>query len=202
MQGSWLGGLGLAAALAWLPVYGATYRNAQVIPLHNGFNTITLGGHPATLVLAWRENYNAHGFAVATMYARGLEQSGGQSIWQLVPVFQREGVTPDELGTLTASGGADCLLHSFRLFTLPHDARTWLAIAQREMGETYGDSMPVHFDIYRTVQNDDGDVGSPPLSFVYDHSQSSRQPYCDVDQAFEHELGLKPIVLSPYWDGR
>jgi hypothetical protein len=192
----------LAVALAWLPAHAASYRDAQVIPLHNGFNTITLGGHPATLVLTWRENYNAHGFAVATMYARGLGQSDEHATWQVVPVFQRPDATPIELDALTASGGADCLLHSFRLFTLPHDARTWLAIARRGMGQSYIDRMPVHFDIYRTVQNDDGDVGSPPLSFVYDHSQSSRQPYCDVDQAFEHELGLKPIVLSPYWDGR
>ena len=52
MQSSWLTGLGLAAALAWLPAQGAAYRDAQVIPLHSGFNTITLNRHPATLVLA------------------------------------------------------------------------------------------------------------------------------------------------------
>jgi hypothetical protein len=187
----------VAAALAGLPAHGAVYRDAQVIPLHNGFNTITLGGHPATLVLAWRENYNAHGFAVATMYAKGLGQSDEQATWQVVPLFQRQGVTPGELDVLSASGGADCLLHGFRLFTLPHDARTWLAIAQREMGQSYIDRMPVHFDIYRLVQNDDGEVGAPPLSFHYDHSVRSHQPHCDVDQAFQHELGLGLVKLSP-----
>ncbi|MET0331488.1 MAG: hypothetical protein ABW154_08650, partial [Dyella sp.] len=84
MQRSWLSGWGLVAALAWLPAYAASYRDAQVIPLHNGFNTITLGGHPATLVLAWRENYNAHGFAVATMYAQGLGPADQQATWQVV----------------------------------------------------------------------------------------------------------------------
>jgi hypothetical protein len=168
-----------------------------VIPLHNGFNTIPLGEHPATVVLAWRENYDAHGFAVATIYAQGLGQPDEQATWQVVPMFQRQGVTPGELDALTANGGADCLLHDFRLFTLPHDARTWLAIARREMGQSYLDHMPVHFDVYRLVQDNDGEVGAPPLSFHYDHSALSRQPYCDVDEAFQHELGLGAAKLSP-----
>ena len=197
MQSSWLTGLGLAAALAWLPAHGAAYRDAQVIPLHNGFNTITLNRHPATLVLAWRENYDAHGFAVATMYAQGSGRPDEQATWQVVPVFQRPGATPLERDALTASGGADCLLQSFRLFTLPHDPRTWLAIARRELGQSYIDRRPVHFDIYRLEQDDSGEVGAPPLSFRYDHSALSRQPYCDVDDAFAHELGLGQIKLTP-----
>lgn len=42
----------------------------KVVAVSNGTNRLSLGGHDAMLIRAWRENFNAHGFDVISIFVR------------------------------------------------------------------------------------------------------------------------------------
>lgn len=104
-------------AIAALAVTGlansADQRQATVVPLSYGITTLDLTGHglPSMAVFARRENFNAHGFDVLTLYVNVSYGNGSPPVWQLVSVFDNK----EERLTVSVSGGADCLLHDFRL---------------------------------------------------------------------------------------
>lgn len=177
-------GLWLCAQAA---VAGA--RLPPVQPLQGGVNRVALvAGAPAGMaVLAHRENFNAHGFDVLTIYQPMPSAPGGPASWQIVPAFDARG----EHLTLGASGGADCLLRDFRLLQPGGRADATLVVAERALGESFASPAPVTFRFYRLQRNDAGEVGRPRVYFEFDHEQASARPYCDVGQAFQHELGLK-----------
>lgn len=58
-----------AFALFGMNAHAASPLDAQVVMLKNGVNDVTLDGRRFTIVSGWRENFNAHGFNVTTMYA-------------------------------------------------------------------------------------------------------------------------------------
>lgn len=181
-----------AAALGlWLCAQAAVAgaRLPPVQPLQNGANRVALlAGAPAGMaVLAHRENFNAHGFDVLTLYQPMPSVRGEPASWQIVPAFDAQG----EHLTLAASGGADCLLHDFRLLQPVGRSGATLIIAERALGDSYASPAPVTFRFYRLQRNDAGEVGRPGLYFEFDHEQTSAQPHCDVGEAFGHELGLK-----------
>jgi len=65
-----LGTLGLSAAGLGQVL---TLATDQVIPLSYGINSVRLTHDlRGTVVLAWRENYNAHSFDVLSIYAQGV----------------------------------------------------------------------------------------------------------------------------------
>ena len=177
-------GLWLCAQAA---VAGA--RLPPVQTLQNGVNRVALlAGAPAGMaVLAHRENFNAHGFDVLTLYQPMPSVRGEPASWQIVPAFDAQG----EHLTLAASGGADCLLRDFRLLQPVGHSGATLIIAERALGDSYASPAPVTFRFYRLRRNDAGEVGRPGLYFEFDHEQTSAQPHCDVGEAFGHELRLK-----------
>ncbi|MCF8204979.1 MAG: hypothetical protein K9J82_07895 [Methylotenera sp.] len=181
-----------AAALGlWLCAQAAVAgaRLPPVQPLQNGVNRVALlAGAPAGMaVLAHRENFNAHGFDVLTLYQPMPSVRGEPASWQIVPAFDAQG----EHLTLAASGGADCLLRDFRLLQPVGRSGATLIIAERALGDSYASPAPVTFRFYRLRRNDAGEVGRPGLYFEFDHEQTSAQPHCDVGEAFGHVLGLK-----------
>lgn len=181
-----------AAALGlWLCAQAAVAgaRLPPVQTLQNGVNRVALlAGAPAGMaVLAHRENFNAHGFDVLTLYQPMPSVRGEPAGWQIVPAFDAQG----EHLTLAASGGADCLLRDFRLLQPVGRSGATLIIAERALGDSYASPAPVTFRFYRLRRNDAGEVGRPGLYFEFDHEQTSAQPHCDVGEAFGHVLGLK-----------
>ena len=162
----------------------------KVFPVNNGVNQLTLLGEPAMAVRAWRENYNAHGFDVVSFYVRD-KAAGEKAFWNLVPVFgQMAKADASERLEITVGGGADCVLHDFRLLRSDDDKRAMLVIAQRDMGDSFADPAPVHFTWYDLAKNEDEAPGEPWLSFRQTRTTQATKPYCDVEEAFDKELHL------------
>jgi hypothetical protein len=86
----------------------ATYK---VVDLAYGVNLVDFGpiGTRGTVVLGWRENFNAHGFGVATFYLTGLKgqtrgfQTG--TMLGLVTIWDDAKNSKEPLTVMT-SGGA------------------------------------------------------------------------------------------------
>jgi hypothetical protein len=153
-------------------------------PLSNGITRIrlTADGAKAMAVKGHRENGNAHSFEVVTFYA----MEDGE--WNLVPVFGKN--MAKERLELTTGGGADCVLHDFRLLQPAPDRNARLVVAEREFGETYADTMPVTFTFYELKTNPDQAQGSPNYWFEAVSTRKSSRPFCDVEEAFKNELKL------------
>lgn len=167
-----------------------TSAGLKPVLIDNGINQLTLLGEPAMAVRAWRENYNAHGFDVVSFYARD-KATGEKAFWNLVPVFGQlaKGDLAERL-EITISGGADCVLHDFRLLRSDDDKRVVLVIAQRDMGDSFADPAPVHFTWYDLARNEDEAPGDPWLAFHQTRVTQASKAYCDVEDAFDKELHL------------
>lgn len=187
--------IALSLSLAALTSHARVIDNATVIPFGPGISHVTWQGQAFTVVSGWRDNNNAHGYIALSIYADAL--GGNQKIpLSVVPVFEADANDPKkthEQVVLQVSGGADCTLHGVRLFHLPKPAPLMLAIATRDVGDSYADTRPVHFDLYRLRLDNRGEPGIPPASFVFDRRIEASKSYCDVDEAFQNELGLPAV---------
>lgn len=180
----------LCLALACLPLQAAStapLAGFHAVPLHNGFNRIRLAGRSATVAYGWRENYNAHGFSLASIYLDDANANGKASLL-LVPAFGDNHDPNKEQFEFAQSGGADCLLRDFRLLTAGDKAL--LVIATREPGDSYADAAAVHFDIYSLQRNDDELPGRPRFYFSLDRRIEASHSYCDVSEALKEELRI------------
>jgi len=138
------------------------------------------------VVMSRRENGNGHGFDVASFYVENAAGAQDEARLSILPLFKKD----EEKLELTVGGGADCLLHDFRL---THAAGgVYLIVATREYGDTYVDERPVTFDRYELEHNATGDVGRPPYYFEWKKASTSQKRYCDVGDAFKQDLGLDP----------
>ena len=145
----------------------------------NGITKLDLlgDGTQSMMVIGRRENFNAHSFDLASLYV----QVGRQ--WQAVTFFDSD----TEMDHLTSAGGADCLLHDFRLIrTAPHEPLE-LVVADRDFGDGFADVQPVVFRRYSLKHNDDELPGRPAWYFELYATQTSLRPYCDVGDAFRQE---------------
>lgn len=159
----------------------------QVIPLSYGITRMRLAqGVPGEAMLAWRENYNAHGFDVLSIYAQGVKDDLVQDArLQIVPVFSGN----QEQLTIRTFGGADCILNDFRLVrTGSGDVE--LVTAERELGDNFGAVQQVTFTYFLLERNTDQEAGRPKYYFERQGAQMSKKTYCDVEEAFKSELGL------------
>lgn len=190
-----------ALAMFGLNVHAASLSDAKVVMIRNGINDVRLNGRHFTIVSGWRENYNAHGFTVTTIYTE-VASNSGKTLLQMVPVFEEADLKGQkETLELTTSGGADCTLHSFRLFVPKDGATVMLVVADRDYGDSFVDTQPVHFEFYRLAENTDGMMGRPRFYFTFDHRLDASKPYCDTDKALKVELGL-PWVEGTSLPGR
>ena len=162
----------------------------QIIKLRNGFNEVHFEGlnYKTLVVVAHRENYNAHSYDVTTIYVdykpTGKYETPGL---QIIPIIEK-----DEKNTLNllTSGGADCVLDDFRILNNTQTHETLVIYADRKFGETFVDSEPVTFTYYKLAFDKDEIPGFPPFSFEYWKTVQTQQKYCDVEKAFAAELGL------------
>ena len=169
----------------------ATPADGPVV-LRNGPNAIDLlgDGTPAQVFVAWRGNYNAHGFSTVAVYLRARSDlSDTTAEWQIVPRFggPHVGVAGREI--FTTAEGADCTLGDLRIVQ-HRGGSAELIIARRDFGDSFADSAAIHFDYYKVGRNTDESPGAPPYFFQFVRTVEAQRPYCDVNLAFERELGL------------
>jgi len=163
----------------------------RVVPLADGPNHVDLNGDgkPDLVWRAWRDNGNAHGFDVLTFYVSNPtpEYYDGRP-WLLVPLYDSTHALEQDF--YRTFQGADCVLEDVFLIRSKSDSQApaLLVRATRDFGETFGDTMPVTFVVYRLVTDSMG-LGSP-YSFRAIRTIHSRRRFCDVGEAFEKELGL------------
>jgi hypothetical protein len=159
----------------------------RVVKLRNGLNAVDLDGdkHSDLVVMAHRENYNAHSYDLFTFYVDN--PADRDHPLNLVVFTDSSGVqNAESFGT---SNGADCVVADLRLLQ-PRTGPDLLVVGRRDFGESYADSMPVTFIVYSLAISDEGVFGIPPYQFTPDRTIRSRARYCDVGDAFRAELGL------------
>jgi len=178
---------------------GGVDAAGRVIPLSNGLNVLSLTAAPmpAQAFLAHRDNANAHGFDVLTIYIEAPTWPGSKPQWQLVPVFdardeKRQGVPRGEHLTLNVSGGADCLLHDVRLLAPTANADATLILADRELGDSFASPAPVTFRFFELKKNSEGMPGRPVYYFEFAQERQAAKAYCDVGDALQAEIGAGP----------
>jgi len=164
-------------------------EDLQLITLQNGVNAVDLdgAGTPAVIVLAQRDNFNAHSYEVTTVYATLKTGGADVSEWKIIPAMPK---SAKELLHLVTSGGADCVLHDFRLLTDARHHSAVLVIADRKFGKNVADKQPVTFELYRLTRNGEELPGAPALYFKFETQWKSGKSYCDVGEAFQEELGI------------
>ncbi len=187
-----LANLALAIGFTVLSIGHAAEPRMETVKFSYGITKIDLTGQGqnAMLVLGRRENFNAHGFDVLTIYVVARALPTDRSIWHLVPVFRDE----KERLELTASGGADCLLHDFRLLKTPTKDGVRLIVAARELGQSYAEENNVTFEYYVLKKNSEGIAGRPLYYFEKSGSSKAKRKYCDVTAAFKEEFGLNEYM--------
>lgn len=169
-----------AGCLIGLP---ALAHAAAPVALENGLNRIdfTGDGRADLVVVAHRENFNAHGFEVVTFHVED-----GDTLLQ-VPLFDGD----DERQFATVSGGADCTLHDLRLLPGKPGESMTLVVADRALGDSYADPNTVTFTWYALRTNADGDVGYPQYRFERTRTTQATKPHCDVGDAFDATFGKR-----------
>lgn len=90
---------------------------------------------------------------------------------------------------LTAGGGADCRLSDFRLvYRAGADAE--LITATRQLGSSFADPAAVTFEYFTLKRNAAEEIGRPDFYFERQRTVMARRMHCDVNEAFDVELGL------------
>ncbi len=161
----------------------------KVIPLSDGITKLDLTGQQSDgmVILAHRENFNAHSFDVLSLYIKAGYESPNAPICNLIPVFDDN----KERLTVTIGGGADCILHDFRLVRDSDRSPLRLIIADRSLGdEGFAGANAVTFSFYVLRINKEGEVGRPLYYFERTSQSKAKHKYCDVGEAFKNELGL------------
>ena len=160
----------------------------KVVKIANGITRIdfTGDGVPDMVISGHRENNNAHSFDVVSFYVPVKDGTAATNEWNIVPIM---GKKKEEL-TISVSGGADCLLHDFRLLIGKGKDAAVLVVADREFGDNFASEAPVTFAFYSLNHSTDQIPGVPTYSFEQSHVSKSKVKYCDVGEALLKELGL------------
>jgi hypothetical protein len=161
----------------------------ETIPLRNGPNDIDIDGDGRmdVVFVAARDNANAHGYDLVTFYRRG---NGRGPTWQVVP-FDGANGQPD-LDSFRTHQGADCRLRGIAVVRKPAPAggAITVVVGERDFGQSYADTARVTFVVYRVARTDEGTPGSA-LHFQAERTIEARSKYCDVNEAFATELGIR-----------
>jgi hypothetical protein len=185
-----------ALTVALSSVSAADLSSYAVVKLHPGLNNLDLafGDSFLSVIIGHRENFNAHGFEVVSFYLSNGDPSKGLDILGL---WDKD----KEALTITVSGGADCLLHDFRLLRSRAAGPPMLVVADRPPLASFVDNAPVSFGFYELKQSTAGLPGKVPYWFDLVETRTSKAAYCDVGVAFSRELGLGDYRTAPRPDG-
>jgi hypothetical protein len=185
-----------ASALPIISASAADLTGYSVVKLHPGLNNLDLAfaERPVSVVVGHRENFNAHSFDVVTFYVSNGDPTKGLDIIGLWDKGK-------EALTTHVSGGADCLLHDFRLLRSSLADPPMLVVADRPLLTSFVDNAPVLFKFYTLKQKTDRLPGGPAYWFDLVETQTSKAAYCDVGVALSRELGLDDYRISARPDG-
>jgi len=166
------------------------FSQMEVLQISEGPNSLELNGAaPTDLILSgWVENYNAHGFHYFTFFVQYPDSEDGRTRWDLVPFVMGDRTDKG----LTTSGGADCKLHDLRVLRPRSGPRSvTIVVADRDLGNSYADRERVVFSVYEVGQNSTMTPGRPGIAFYRTRTIVARARYCDVNDAFVAELGIR-----------
>lgn len=155
-----------------------------VIPPGISHMHLTGNKQPDTIIKAWRENYNAHGFFVLT-FLNAVTGNSNDSPLNIITIQDGENGPHANDTSISTSQGADCVLTDYRL--LKQGKHIFLVKAARAYGDSYVSAEKVTFSFYRMQRNREGTPGQPEYAFVKFAEQQSAQPYCDVGDALDKE---------------
>lgn len=164
----------------------------HVVPLSNGPNSANLLGDAtkAEVFVSRRGNGNAHGFSTGAFYLFVKTQEHDDlPTWLLVPFFGGPDDSVSGREIFLTPEGASCTLRDIRLIESRGKPAT-VVVGLRELGETFADPAPVHFDYYHVVHDKEAAPGRPEYYLEHVKNITARQSYCDVNIAFDRELGL------------
>jgi len=169
-----------------------SFAAMQVVRLNNGSNAVDLDGdgRPDAVFMAWRENYNAHGYNHVTFYVSYADQYQPVRRWYLVPFFDARGSqTADSYNT---GQGADCVLSDIRVLrpATSGSGPVTVITGKRDMGQSFADTAAVTFVVYELARNTDAVPGAPPMYLQARQTIRGRRAYCDINEAFQRELGV------------
>ena len=174
-----------------------------VLPIHNGTNRVDLlgTGKQGEIIVSRRDNGNVHGFSVVLFQVLAPSRSysnGRNLLWQVIPFFG--GPNDPEAGEelFATFEGADCTLRDLRVVRTAKRHPVEVVTATRDFGNSFADSAAVRFDFYELR---DGKEGFGP-TYLFRHARTvhAKGRYCDVDDAFDRELGLGTAGVLR-WDG-
>jgi len=162
-----------------------------VVKLHYGLNRVDFNNDGAEdlVVIARRENFNAHGFDVVTFYSNEPKAQPGSLA--IIPRFAKD----HEDLTLEVSGGADCMLHDFRLLKPKQGKEALLVVADRTLSNNFAEDNVVTFSYFKLEANAAEEPGRPVLYFNLIDKRPAKKKYCDVNEAFRSELGLENYIV-------
>lgn len=168
--------------------YGGSLDSYSLVKLNYGVNRVDFNndGSDDLIILANRENFNAHGFGVVSFYSEQPQDQDKQKKLGAVSIFEKD----KEKFSLNVSGGAGCLLNDFRLLKPKSGNQALLIIASRKFSESFIEENVVTFSYYRLENNSTGEIGRPFAYFNLSEIHQSKSKYCDVTKAFQSELGL------------
>jgi hypothetical protein len=172
-----------------------TFSDRILVPLQSGPNEVDIDGDGRNdlILTAWRDNANAHGYDNVTFYIRG---EGDDSRWRIMPLFEQdERLSSDSFRT---NQGADCQLRNMAVLRNPKRTRDplTLIVGEREFGKSYVDTAAVKFVVYEIVHARDRVPGWPDVYFRAERTIDAKSKYCDVNEAFAAELGIRPSIAG------
>lgn len=177
------------------PTQAGVPPGAKLVVVKNGINRVDLGEGviEAMVLLAHRDNFNAHSFERSTFLIRTRTAESDPKQWQIVP-FENAESGLHWKNDLEVSGGADCQLHTFRLLRVSKEKTTYVLIANRAPGTSFADSETVTFSYFKLTFNVDGLPGLPTAYFKLVQTENAQKKYCDVNEAIKTELGLEGAI--------
>ena len=188
-----------AAALlagAWIalatPLAAQQVTDVTAIPLRAGVNRIegfAPDGREAQVVLAWRENGNAHGYSLFMVMLPGRP---GGSDWNVVGLEQPEGDPAFQDVLRDQPHAGEDVVRAVRLARGRVDGRpaTLVIIATRELnGEPYPSPAPVRFEVF-ALASGRGEIGVTRDYFRRVSVQRLEQRSCNAELALSQRFGL------------
>jgi hypothetical protein len=158
--------------------------SAQTI-IDNGITNIDVDGdgQKDLIVKGYVDNISPHSVDIYTFYILKYDSINNKNIYNLVKI----NFTKEEQYYVGTSRGADCDLLDIRIGKFDLNFKSLqLIIGERESGVTYVDQMPVTFTYFHLNYDEDFN------QYIYEPYKKvvSKNKYCNVQEAFEKELGL------------
>jgi len=163
-------------------------KTTENIKIKNGINYIDLNGDNKKdmVVKGYRGNITAHSFSVYSFYVYKEHPNHNGQPWNIVARADSEDILKESYVTTTHEG-ADGILRDIRLIKLKGEEGYYLVIAERPIGEGYAAEEKVTFSFYKLFYERD------ESRFIYKKEKEIKTTdnYCDINGAFEKELGYK-----------